>query len=83
MGYRVDDFGYRLWGPIERKIVRSRDVVFFDDQTIEDIQNSTKPRTSNQESPIIINPVPSPNIIDIHGGEEGHEEPHNVSNNDI
>ena len=37
LGYPEDDFGYRLWSPTERKIVRSRDGVFFEDQTIEDI----------------------------------------------
>ena len=28
IGYRVDDFGYRLWDFENRKIIRSRDVVF-------------------------------------------------------
>jgi len=33
-----DEFGYRLWDPINKKIVRSRDVVFFEDQTIKHSQ---------------------------------------------
>jgi len=33
-----DEFGYRLWDPISRRIIRSRDVVFFRDQTIEDLK---------------------------------------------
>ena len=36
IGYGQDEFGYRLWDPIHRKIVRSRDVEFVEDQTIED-----------------------------------------------
>ncbi|KAK4438639.1 Retrovirus-related Pol polyprotein from transposon TNT 1-94 [Sesamum alatum] len=32
------EFGYRLWDPIKKKIVRSRDVVFFENWTIEDIK---------------------------------------------
>lgn len=26
-----DEFGYRLWDPVNRKIIRSRDVVFHED----------------------------------------------------
>jgi hypothetical protein len=37
LGYRGYQFGYKLFDPIARKVVRSRDVVFVEDQTIEDI----------------------------------------------
>ena len=37
LGYGGDQFGYKLYDPIARKVVRSRDVVFVEDQTIEDI----------------------------------------------
>ncbi|BBG96644.1 hypothetical protein Prudu_005502 [Prunus dulcis] len=40
MGYGNEEFGYRLWDPIARKIIRSRDVVFFEDQNIEDIRRA-------------------------------------------
>ena len=36
LGYGQDDFGYRLWDPVDKKIVRSHDVVFLEDQTMED-----------------------------------------------
>ena len=29
--YDLDDFGYRLYDPTTKKIVRSRDVIFFED----------------------------------------------------
>ena len=45
-----DEFGYRLWDPINKKVVRSRDVVFFKDQTIEDIKNSEKPRLRSSKN---------------------------------
>ena len=32
VGYGNDNFGYRLYDPIEKKLIRSRDVVFFEDQ---------------------------------------------------
>ena len=31
LGYGHEEFGYRLWDPMSRKIVRSRDVVFLED----------------------------------------------------
>ena len=36
MGYLEDKFGYRLWDLVNKKVVRSRDVVFLEDKTIED-----------------------------------------------
>ena len=40
LGYGLDEFGYRLYDPVGKKIVRSRDVVFVEDQTIEDIEKT-------------------------------------------
>jgi len=37
LGYRLDEFGYKLFDPIAKKVLRSYDVVFVEDQTIEDI----------------------------------------------
>ncbi|CAL2239533.1 unnamed protein product [Prunus armeniaca] len=31
LGYGNEEFSYRLWDPIARKFIRSRDVVFFED----------------------------------------------------
>ena len=40
MGYYK--FGYILYDPIEKKLVRSRDVVFMEDQTIHHIEKTEK-----------------------------------------
>ena len=37
LGYSNEELGYRLWDPTTKKIIKSRDVVFFEDQTIEDL----------------------------------------------
>jgi hypothetical protein len=37
MGYGHEGIGYRLWDPVNKKIIQSRDVVFFENQTIEDL----------------------------------------------
>ena len=46
LGYPKDEFGYRLWCPTKRKIVRIRDIVFFEDQTIIDKENLGKSTAS-------------------------------------
>ncbi|PKI37236.1 hypothetical protein CRG98_042388 [Punica granatum] len=47
LGYAHEEFGYRFWDPDNKKIIRSRDVVFFEDQTIEDLQKLEKARVSS------------------------------------
>ena len=36
MGYLEDEFGYRLWDILDKKVVRSQDIVFMEDKMIED-----------------------------------------------
>ena len=36
MGYSGHEFGYRLWDLVNKKVLRSRDIVFLEDKTIED-----------------------------------------------
>ena len=43
IGYGQDEFGYRFYDPVGKKLLRSRDVVFIEDQTIKDIDKSGKP----------------------------------------
>ncbi|KAE8660625.1 hypothetical protein F3Y22_tig00116951pilonHSYRG00528 [Hibiscus syriacus] len=50
-----DDFGYRFWDPVNKKVFRSRDVVFFEHQTIKDIKNSERPRLRSNKN---IEPTP-------------------------
>ena len=64
LGYGSDEFGYRMYDPIEKKILRSRDVVFMEDQTIEDIQKTEKTVPQSSHSYVDINPVPSTVVHD-------------------
>ena len=41
IGYGDEEFGYRLWDLKEKKVIRSRDVVFHESQTIKDIEKPT------------------------------------------
>ncbi|RDY03186.1 hypothetical protein CR513_13260, partial [Mucuna pruriens] len=42
IGYVHDEYGYRLYDPVKKKLVRSRDVQFMEDQTIENIDKNGK-----------------------------------------
>lgn len=59
IGYGQDEFGYKLYDPIEKKVIRSRDVVFFEDQTIEDIEKAEKSYSHSQDDSIDVDPVPT------------------------
>ena len=37
LGYSNEEFRYRLWDSATKKFIRNKDVVFFEDQTIEDL----------------------------------------------
>ncbi|GFS33196.1 hypothetical protein Acr_00g0026970 [Actinidia rufa] len=59
VGYGLDEFGYRFFDPINRKLIRSRDVIFMEDHTIEDIDKAEKGvPTSENEEMVDVDPVP-------------------------
>jgi len=59
LGYGHEEYRCRLWDPIEKKLIRSRDVVFFEDQTIQEIMQPVKSRTLT-EIPVKVDPVIPP-----------------------
>ncbi|KAJ0090897.1 hypothetical protein Patl1_13561 [Pistacia atlantica] len=62
IGYGLDEFGYRLYDPIERKLVRSHDVVFMDNQTIQDVEKAEKAVSQYSDGLIDLYPVPFTNF---------------------
>ena len=36
LGYGEDEFSYRIWDLINKKVIRSRDIVFMEENTIAD-----------------------------------------------
>ena len=36
LGYDDDEFGYRVWDLVDKKVFRSQDIVFMEDKTIVD-----------------------------------------------
>ena len=53
IGYEVDDFGYRLWDFENRKIIRSRDVVFNEKVMYKDQFQGKKEEKENTEYTVL------------------------------
>lgn len=71
LGYSEDNFGYKLWDPVDRKVIRSRDVVFFEDQTIEDCEKPKKQPSSQTVNHDPVFPQVPPRV---EGGEVQQDE---------
>jgi transposase InsO family protein len=71
LGYGYEDeFGYRLYDPVEKRLVRSRDVVFVENQTLKDVEK-TKIEIVPQHSDTSadLDPVP-PQHVDTQFGDD-------------
>ncbi|CAJ2628405.1 unnamed protein product [Trifolium pratense] len=64
MGYGNEQFGYRLWDPVDKKIVRSRDVKFLEDQTIEDFEKAEKQKSDARSYIDVVPKPPSGTLVD-------------------
>ena len=60
IGYGEDEFGYKFYDPIEKKLVRSCDVKFMEDQTIEDIDKMEKSTPKEDNGVADFEPVQPP-----------------------
>ena len=79
VGYAHEEFGYRLWDPIDKKIIRSRDVIFLEDQTIEDFDKSKKFKVSNE---VFVDPISPPAVHDDEGRDE-YDIPTDAADNQV
>ena len=73
IGYGQDELGYRLYDPIGKKLLRSRDVVFVEDQTIEDIEKVEKAEPQHSSDLIDVDPVQPPHAQEL---AENHAQDH-------
>jgi len=60
IGYVLDECGYKFFDPVERKSIRSRDVKFIEDQTIEDIDKIKKTTSKIDNRLSNVDPVRMP-----------------------
>ena len=42
LSYGHEEIGYRYWDPVARKLIKSRDVVFFEDEIVGDEEKSNE-----------------------------------------
>jgi len=67
IGYGHDEFGYRFYDLVEKKLVRSHDVIFVEDHTIEDIGKIKKSKSLSTDDVVDFDPAPqtdTPNVAD-------------------
>lgn len=44
LGYAKKDFNYKLWDLVKKKVLRSKDVMFFEDKTFDNLDETKKPK---------------------------------------
>ncbi|VFQ73301.1 unnamed protein product [Cuscuta campestris] len=72
----------RLYDPVEKKLVRSRDVIFMEDQNIEDIQKMEKSESQNYDDLVDLNPTPvaqTPNATNGDQNDDNNHVPHDFA----
>ncbi|XP_055800854.1 uncharacterized protein LOC129870209 [Solanum dulcamara] len=91
VGYGIDEFSYRIYDPIEKKLVRSRDIVFMENQTIKNINKVEKLESSGSDDVVLLDQVPHTSVHDVsrldnHGDAQNQIPDQHVdidNNNDI
>ena len=83
IGYGLDEFGYRLYDPIEKKLVRSRDIIFMENQTIEDIDKAEKVESSSFDGIVHHDEVPHTSVHDVVGFDNHGDAQNHVSNQHV
>jgi len=69
LGYADEKFGYRLWDTEDKNVIGSKDVVFLEDQTLEDFKKKETTQTSTI-GVVDLDPIPSPIV---HGEGEAQD----------
>ena len=82
LGYGQDEFGYRLYNPVAKKLVRSRDVIFFEDETIEDINKAKDNNLKGKDVLIDSDPVQlsssTENEVQQDNAQDNNQDEHDV-----
>ena len=60
IGYDENEFSYRFYDPVDKKLARSHDVKFMEDQTIEDIDKVKKSTPKEDNGVADFEPVQPP-----------------------
>ncbi|RVW22327.1 Retrovirus-related Pol polyprotein from transposon TNT 1-94 [Vitis vinifera] len=77
IGYGQDELGYRFYDPVQKKLVRSRDVVFMEDHTIQDIEKTNPMESQHSGDLIDLDPAPLTNLP-TQVEDEAHDDQHDM-----
>ena len=83
IGYGLDEFGCRLYDPIEKKLVRSRDIIFMENQTIEHIDKAEKVESSSFDGIVHHDEVPHTSVHDVVGFDNDGDAQNHVLNQHV
>jgi len=85
IGYGQDEFGYKFFDPVEKKAVRSRDVKFMEDQTIEDIDKieNTTSEIDNRLSKVDLVRMPLHDLDTIENNVQNDEQHDDVDDQQL
>ena len=72
MSYEYENFDCKLYDPVEKNVIRSRDVVFFENQIIENIDKGDNKKSSDDIS-TSSNPDPDPTPVSVDFNQGGVE----------
>ena len=67
IGYDLDEFGFKLYDSIEKELARSRDIIFMDNQTIEDIDKAKELESSSFDGIVHHEEFPHISLHDVVG----------------
>ncbi|GKB97559.1 putative RNA-directed DNA polymerase [Tanacetum coccineum] len=70
LGYGQDEFGYRLYDLVQKKLVRSRDVVFEEDLTLKDVEKAERETIPQHNDDLIDLDLVPPKHFDSQFGDD-------------
>ncbi|GKA22209.1 putative RNA-directed DNA polymerase [Tanacetum coccineum] len=77
LGYGQDEFRYRLYDPVQKKLVHSRDVVFEEDLTLKDVEKAERETIPQHNDDLIdLDPVPPKHFDSQFGDDIQNDEEH-------
>ncbi|GJX69857.1 putative RNA-directed DNA polymerase [Tanacetum coccineum] len=83
LGYGQDKFRYRLYDPVQKKLVRSRDVVFEEDLTLKDVEKAERETIPQHNDDLIdLDPVPPKHFDSQFGDDIQNDEEHGADDVD-
>lgn len=87
LGCGTEKFGYRFWDPVEKKVIRSRDALFLEDQIIEDFEKIEMSKLQDymtlDRNPVVPSLEQHDDDVDGNGNEEEEHNHEDEAHEDV